>query len=217
MKQLLALSALLLTLCFYATAQNNEGSITYSLQVEGLDESVKSMMQNMIMKMTFKGKQSRVDMDMGMIKNSTINTGDKTYSLMDYMGTKFKIPMTSDDIKSKKMKESDYDVEFTKDTKQIAGYNCKKALIKTKDKQVFTIWYTDAIFPNAYEQTQYSKFQAGCPLEFDMAQNGMKMKVSATKVDMGAINDAVFAIPADYQEVTMDQLMQMMGGMKPKN
>lgn len=217
MKHLLTLSALFLALLFSAQAQTNEGSITYSLQVDGLDESVKAMMQNMTMKMTFKDKKSRVDMDMGMIKNTTINTGDKTYSLMDYMGTKFKIPMTDDDIKAKKLKESDYDIEYTKDTKQIAGYTCKKALVKTKDKQLFTMWYTDAIFPNASQQTPYSKFQGGCPLEFDMAQDGMKMKVSAIKVDTGSVNDSVFAIPDDYQEVTMDQLMQMMGGLKPKN
>jgi hypothetical protein len=156
-------------------------------------------------------------MDMGMIKNTTINTGDKTYALMDYMGSKFKIPMSNDDLKNKKLKDTDYEIEYTNDTKQIAGYTCKKALIKTKDNDVFMLWYTDAIFPGAYEHTQYGKFQAGCPLEYDMSQNGMRMKLTATKVELGNVSDAVFNIPGDYQEITMDQLMQMMGGMKPKN
>jgi hypothetical protein len=136
---------------------------------------------------------------------------------MDYMGSKFKIPMSKEDVKSKKMNEADYDIEYTKDTKQIAGYTCKKAIIKTKDKNVFNIWYSDALFPNASEQTQYTKFKGGCPLEFDMAQNGMKMKLTATKVELGNVSDKVFDIPDGYQEVTFEQLMQMMGGMKPKN
>jgi hypothetical protein len=198
-------------------AQPQEGSISYRIDIDGLDAQTKSMMQNMMMTMTFKEKKSRVDMDMGMVKNTTITNGDNTYSLMDYMGSKFKIPMSKEDVKSKKMNEADYDIEYTKDTKQIAGYTCKKAIIKTKDKNVFNIWYSDALFPNASEQTQYTKFKGGCPLEFDMAQNGMKMKLTATKVELGNVSDKVFDIPDGYQEVTFEQLMQMMGGMKPKN
>ncbi len=217
MKKIHLLCCLILVGATASNAQPTEGSINYSITLEGVDAQTASMMQGATMTMSFKGKQSRMDMDMGMIKSSMLIKDDKTYSLMDYMGKKFKIPLSKDEVKSKKMKDSDYDIEYTNETKQIAGYTCKKALIKTKDKNVYAFWYTEAVFPTAYEHTQYAKFKGGCPLEYEISQNGMKMKMTATKVVLGNIADSVFIIPDDYQEVTMEQLMQMMGGGKSKN
>jgi hypothetical protein len=213
MKNLKLLLTLLLITSTVLAQQN--GSITYRMDIDGLDAQTKSMMQNMTWVMTFKDKKSRTDMDLGMMKMSSINTGDKTYSLMEYMGNKFKIPMTNEDIQKTKMNENDYEVDYTNDTKQIAGYTCKRAIIKTKDKDVFNIWYCSDLQLNACDQIQYTKFKGGCPMEFDMTRNGMKMKATATKVDLSTVSDSQFIIPDGYQELKPEQLMQMMGGQVP--
>jgi hypothetical protein len=52
-------------------------------------------------------------------------------------------------------------------------------------------------------------------MEFDMTRNGMKMKATATKVDLSTVSDSQFTIPDGYQELKPEQLMQMMGGQVP--
>lgn len=194
-----------------------DGSITYHIDIDGLDAQTKSLMQNLTMVMTFKGKQSRTDMDMGMVKMSTITKDNITYSLMDYMGNKIKIPLTQEDVQKTKWNESDYTVDYTSKTKDIAGYPCNLAIIKTKSNDVFNVWYCNKLQLNACSQTPYSNLKGGCPMEFDMVKDGMRMKMQATKVDLGPVSDSAFIIPDGYQEISPSQLeqMRMMGGSMP--
>jgi GLPGLI family protein len=192
----------------YVSAQTNEGSITYSATIDNTNaggdaatnEQVKAMLQNMKLTMYFKGKNTRVNTDMGMMTNTTIKNGDKVTMLIDAMGMKYKLNPTADQMKQQKMSEKDYTITYTNDTKTIAGYECKKAIIKMKDGKTSDVYYTDKVFPEAAQNLPYTGFK-GCPLQYVISKNGMSMTMTATEVSIKPVDDSIFNIPDGYSEM----------------
>lgn len=96
-------------------------------------------------------------------------------------------------------------------TKEIAGYNCKKATGKLKDGSTFTVYYAPNLIP---ENTDYSERFAGLkglPLEFTMTtKKDMKMTMTATKVSIAPQPAAMFNTPnSGYRLLTYDELQSM--------
>jgi len=159
-------------------------------------------------------------MDMG-IMNTTIisNVKEKTgIMLMNMMGNKMAIDLNEMDLKAVSDKKAANNIEVTptNDTKEIAGYICKKYLVTMiQDDNVLNmpVWVTDAIQP----ETRYniddfqSKFE-GMPLEYNIMMNGMNIKLIAQDITLNKIDESVFNIPNDYKRITMKEYMNMMQG-----
>jgi GLPGLI family protein len=205
----------------YVSAQATEGTVTYAgtlddIKMPNIDAStaaqMKAMMKNISLAISFKDKDFRADMDMGMAKASTIKVNGKTTVLSEAMGQKYKFDQ--DQLEKAKGKEEDYEITYTDSTKTIAGYECKKAVVKKKDGTTTVIFYTDKL-PATYSMyTGFSKFKGGCPMQFTMSKSGMVMTMVATNVSLNPVSKDIFVIPDGYQELTADQLKQMMGGSK---
>ncbi|MCU0381288.1 MAG: DUF4412 domain-containing protein [Chitinophagaceae bacterium] len=113
------------------------------------------------------------------------------------------------------------EIEYIEESKKIAGYTCKKALVKTRDQRgetnVTTVWYCPdfkiaqsfgsgsggggpmgrgmmMMGMNGLDQIE------GYPMEISMERsNGMKMHTVVTSVKLDAsIEDKVFEIPKGY-------------------
>ncbi len=193
-----------------------EGTLKYKVNISGVaDPQAQAMMQNMVMSTFIKNGKFATEMDMGMMKTRTImQSEDKYVTLMDMMGQKFKYTMDKKQFEDKKLKDDNYEVTVTNDTKVIAGYNCKKAIIKTKDGNSFFAYFTDELTRGDKENYNgpYSKIK-GMLMEYSMEKKGNTMTMTCTNVDFKPVSDDVFVIPeTGYTEMTMDQIMKM-GGM----
>lgn len=200
-----------------------EGKITYEIAIEGGDmpPEAKAMFADSKLNVHIKGVKSRADVIMGFQNTSTISDSKANTSimLMDIMGSKFKIKA---DPKTEG-KATDVSVKYLPETKEIAGYKCKKAEITFKDesgqKQLTTVYYTEEI-GNHLGSNQNAQFKGikGMPLEYELsADGGMKMKMTAKKVSKESVNDSMFDIPSDYKETTLedlqkDMMQKMQGG-----
>jgi GLPGLI family protein len=122
------------------------------------------------------------------------------------------------------------EIEYTNETKKIAGYSCKKAIIKSKNQRgevnSTTVWYC----PD-FKMTEGFSFGGGgggrgmmsmagvngldqiegFPMEYQIERtNGMKMHMMVTKVQLDAvIEDKVFEIPKGYD---IKPIKDMQGG-----
>lgn len=186
-----------------------EGVIKYSITLdESTPDQVKSMFEGAEMTVYTKENKSRTDMNMAMMSSTTLyDTKAKTaISYTDVMGQKMKMITKAEKEGSKE----EVTVKDLPETKVIAGYKCKKAEITSKDSpEPLTVFYTDEI-PNPNSKMKGIK---GCPLEFEVAQQGIKMKMTATSVSKEKVADEKFNPPAgDYKEMTQEQLKQMSGG-----
>jgi GLPGLI family protein len=195
----------------------SEGKVVYQITYPDMemDRDMAAMMPTESV-IRFKGPMSRVDMSMGMgISSATImnNKSGEVVSMTDMMGNKTAIRVSAEENR-KLSKESEPSVEFTADKKDIAGYPCKKALLKNdKGGEPMEIYYTDKIAARYSNTNEWSKIN-GFPLEYTMRQNGITMKMTATEVSPEKINDELFKIPDDYKMMTMEEMMKMMGGEK---
>ncbi|MFN4234615.1 MAG: DUF4412 domain-containing protein [Bacteroidia bacterium] len=195
-----------------------EGTIVYSLNFDeaGLDPASASMLQGREMTISIKGDKSRMEMDMGMMKTTTIadNKTGNVVTLMDIMGQKMALKMTKEEIEKQRNDGNAKapTIKYTDETKEIAGYKCKKAIAVTDEGEELAVFYTDEIPSNGTSTNNQFKGLNGFPLEYQASQNGLKMLVTAKSVKLGKVDDSKFKIPSDYKEVTQEELQKMFGG-----
>lgn len=186
-----------------------------------LDEQSLSMMpaQSTI---CFKGQFSRTEMKiaMGTAIGITDAKAGVTTTLMDMMGNKIAMKTTKEDLEKERKKsgEKKPEIKITNETKTIAGYLCKKAVItmKMKDSTETKIntWFTkDISAVNSLHSggTDLSGLE-GFMMEFQMQMNSLTMKMTCRSVEDVAISDSLFTLPQGYTLTTMEDLKGMMGG-----
>ena len=212
--------AAIVAFSFTNSISDFEGKIVYTISVEGakLPPEAKAMFEGSEMTTYIKEGKSRTDMNMGFQNTSTISDAKTKSSvmLMEVMGNKYKIK-ADESTKKDSDKKSEPIVKYLTDTKEIAGYKCKKAEItftdKTGSSQVTTMYYTEEISNHMSYDSRNSAFKdiKGMPLEFEVnAQNGMTMKMSAKSVSKESVPMSKFDIPSDYKETTMEDMQKDM-------
>lgn len=214
-----ALSALSLN------AQIKEGTITYAMTMEGLPPEQAAMIGDMELKSTFKNTKVLTEMSSMMFTNQTLVDDKGMTMLMEQMGNKIAIKQTKEEMEKEEAKQkekpADPKIEYTTETKTIAGYECKKAIVtmvgKDKKEEKMEIWYSDK-FENLNKEGKgrgqsFMKGLKGVPFEYSGAQGPMKFKMVAKEVSIEPVADSKFELSTEgYKMMTMDELKAMQGG-----
>jgi GLPGLI family protein len=83
------------------------------------------------------------------------------------------------------------------DTKNILGYECKKAIIQTSDGNSITVYYATAISPSVKEFEYQFKDIPGFVLEYEEVREGNKrIKYVATKINLSPVQISKFDVPS---------------------
>jgi GLPGLI family protein len=217
MKKLFTTLAVVALSALSLNAQVKEGSVTYTMKIEGLPPEQAAMMGDMETKVTFKNDKVLTDVS-SMMGSQTFYTDAKgMIMLIDRMGNKIAVKQTKEEMDKAAAKEKDKPadpkIEYTNETKMIAGYECKKAIVTTikKDKteEKMDIWYCEK-FDNPNKEGKGLK---GLPFEYSGNQGGMKFKMVAKEASMEPVADSKFELSTEgYKMMTMDELKAMQGG-----
>lgn len=107
----------------------------------------------------------------------------------------------------------DYTVTETNEQKQIAGYNCTKAILKFADGSPnLEVWYThDLNIANPNWSNAYYKID-GVLMDYKLKKFGLELHFTANTVQQTKIDSTLFTIPASYQLISEDELEQRMQG-----
>ena len=192
-----------------------EGEIVYKMVYEEVPEEME-MMKGMLpseMTMMIKGESSRIErsMMMGMKQVTLVDMKEeKIHILMDMMGKKMKMSMNMDEA-DKGKGNKDIDIKYVDGgEKSVAGYKCKRAEITSQDnKTPIVVYYTDEIDGGLSREFEGLK---GFPLEYQVAQQGMVMQVTADKVEKKELAKSLFEVSSDYEEMDPAMIEKMMGG-----
>lgn len=206
------------------SAQIKEGYIKYECEVSASDpqmEMAVAMMEGSTMETCFTETMTRTKMTMGaFITNTTIVDIEKNEMLMLMSGMmgEMAIPISSDEIDEMEAEGDDEDteVELINETKKIAGYKCKKAIVTTGDEEV-EMWYTEELDVNRKGSKVGHNGVPGYPLAFSSSNSGLVMEFTAVEV-VGSLTDdqkesMTLEIPEGYEVKSMDDLKKMGGGM----
>jgi len=195
----------------------NEGKITYEITYPDmeLDEQTAAMLPAVSV-VYIKSNWSRTETAIGMGINSVTIMNSKTneiFMLMDMMGTKTATIMKDDETEKNKDKKSSDEKQFelTKETKVIAGIECKKAIMKNSDGTEFEMYYTETINSKSQFIKQWKDFK-GFPMEYSLSASGFNMKMTAKSISKEKVSDELFNIPADYKIMTQEEFAKMLGG-----
>ncbi len=187
-------------------------------------------------KMYFKNGMTKVETDMGIGLNQVIidSKEKKTTTLFEAMGRKMGFYTTEADMqrmmtgadsgRQQRVQQQfspEVFVEYLSETKKIAGMECKKALLRYKDRRgeevQQEVWYTpEFVLGEGFKIRDVMRMAnvpglekiKGFPMEFQLTrQNGAKIHYQVSKVDLNAkVDDKVFLIPKDYDVKPMSEM-----------
>jgi GLPGLI family protein len=195
-------------------AQSFEGQVKYAMSYKDLPAEM-AQFQSMLpteATATVKGHMFKMEQPMGMgMKQVTImdNKQESGVLLMDMMGKKNAIVMSPEKRKEFENNNDAADIKYLNETKQIAGYTCKKAIIKPKDSDFeMVVFYTEDIKGIVHHQTKGVK---GFPLEYSINSGMFTVQLTAEKVTKTKISDSEFSIPPGYENITFEQFQKSIG------
>ncbi len=103
--------------------------------------------------------------------------------------------------------------------KKIAGYECKKAIVETKNQKGETnktdVWYCEKLQGVSNTSSGMGTFKGlkGASLEFSAQQGPMKIQMTATNVSTAPVADSKFVISTEgYTEIKAEDLKKQRGG-----
>ncbi len=225
MKKLFSTLAVVALTALSLNAQIKEGYILYDMKIEGLPPEQAAMMGDMETKVTFKNGKALTEVTSMMFSQQMVVDETGMTMLMEQMGNKIAMKQTKEEMEKAeakvKEKPADPKIEYTNETKTIAGYECKKAIVTTvgKDKkeEKMEMWYSDK-FENPNKEGKgrgqnVMKGLKGMPFEYAGGQGGMKFKMTAKEVSTDPVSDSKFVLSTEgYKVMTADELKAMQGG-----
>jgi hypothetical protein len=171
-----------------------------------------------IMTISVKGSKSRTEMNVG--GGTTVEITDyvaKTkIALINMMGQKYAIKQTAEEIEKENADLAKGEVNVTDETKNIAGYTCKKAIVTSNEdgvKSTLEVWFTEELGgkDQNFDNPLYKDIN-GVMLEFTLKTPQATMKFSATSIEKKSVSSKDFEIPADFTLTTQDELRSKFGG-----
>lgn len=218
---LIAISLLITSFQSYAGDKEFSGTIVYNITYpEGSVDPQMAAMMPKTMKIKIRDVNSRMEMNMGMGSTITLfNSETKTgATLMDMMGQKMAMKITPEDIEKEIAENPQIAVVNVDETKEIAGYECKKAIIKIKEKDSdketeLVVYYTDELGSGGlnYNNPMFKDIQ-GVMLEYTVKESRIEMTFTAISVEKGKIAESEFEIPEGYNLMTQEEFKSMFGG-----
>ena len=196
-----------------------EGVITYKITYPDnkFTESQLAMFPK-VMTITVKGDNARSEFQTPMVVQIEItNYTNKTkVGLINMMGQKYAIQQSAEEIQKEISNSPQGQVKVTGETKTIAGYSCKKAVVTVDDdgtKTTYEVWFNNEFgaFNSNFDNPMYKDIN-GVLLEFTMVTPQFSMVFSAISVEKKNVSSKEFEIPAEYTITTKEELQSKMGG-----
>lgn len=214
MKNIILFFLLSILSSYYSFSQLNEGHISYTVTVTADNpsmESVINMMDGSKMEIYFSENKTRSEMQMGnMITITTISDKDSAVILMQGMmgNNAYK---TSINAITKENDINDLKITLHPDTKKILNYTCKKAILTDSEGNESVYWYTEEIKISKKGQSYLNNDVPGMPMEFEMKNKGINMKMSVSSYDSKSNAENLFEmkIPKDFTILSKENFFKM--------
>lgn len=189
-----------------------EGSIDYNVEVINLDHPMAGMAPGSAT-VKFKNNKLQVEMSaMGIFTTIFISDPDRhtLTQMVSFMDIKSACVQNEKDL-NKEFKSYELNFEETDETKEIAGYKCKKMVVNFigNPKEVFDVYYTEELGLEALNHIgPYHKIK-GMLMEYRIKKFGLELRLTATSVKKEVIKDEVFEVPSYFKMVTPAEMLSL--------
>ena len=215
MKHIILSLLFLSSFLFSGASEAFEGEIDFKISYKNLPEEMgmyKAMLPRKS-RVIIKNNWSKIEQNMSpLMKMDIIFNSETSTSLMliNAMGKKIAVEMNDT---TEKIDPSLFTLTQKEDIKIIAGYKCRKKIITDTANNSYTLWVTDKL-PSYKNQNLPDIDMGGFPMEYNIENNGMSVRMTASKVTEKSISDDEFTIPEGYEKKTAEEMGELMKGMK---
>jgi GLPGLI family protein len=162
------------------------------------------------MEMTFKDNNFRTDIiaGMGLFKTSIISENDKhqlTHTVK-MLNKKYASILKSHDIEMMNPDLKNIEIKETGNSKTIAGFKCKEAIVIKDGKESFKIYYTEKISIEDPNKATPFKGIPGVLMEYEMISYDTHMHFIVNEVIQKEIQKEDLALEDGYKMVSSNRL-----------
>jgi GLPGLI family protein len=225
----LLIISLFIAFTFNVNAQKKgksfRGIVTYELKYSG-DELTPAQQAQLPKEQVVKiwDNKTLQEQKYGPVTITEITNGDEgskttLYDLSMVMAKKIYVKTTKSEIEEKLNEKKDNlpVIKYTEETKNIAGIKAQKAEVSFKDDETgdvstVVVYFSDELGGEDLNYGDTFHGLKGFPLEFEINMGKIKVQANAKSVVKGKVKESEFLIPTDYQQITKEELQEMMGG-----
>ncbi len=203
------------TIFAQGTAKKFTGTITYRITYPAAASNPMISSLPTTLEMQIAGNKARTEMMLPFGKNVIIINGDDftVTRLVDLETGKYFVKKTKEDFT---MTTTPMIIPL-KETKNIAGQNCKTSeinMVNGNNQTKSKIYYSEELGSNNIYFNTDVRSISGIMLEFEYNLMGIPVQLSAISVNPGRVSNKTFEIPSGYTETTEAKLREMRGPMK---
>ena len=195
----------------------SEGVIEYDVTYPKLEDN--SVLKDFLPdKMTMKFDDNKFHSELsaafGLFKTNIISFGDAehyahTVKLID---KKYAVEFDRELSKKSNEKLPPVELEFTDNTKKIAGYTCKEVIVRVdnEEKEEYKIYYTEEI--NIEQSNWFNQYHEvpGVLMEYQVEKYNICTRFQAKTVESVKVDKDVFKIEDDYEMISEEKLDEEM-------
>ena len=201
MKKVITLIGLVLFIFLQLNAQQRvvaECTINYSIATDSINSKTNNPLSATKKIVYIKGNDSRTDIVSSSFSQTIYydKTSGNAVVLREFGNNKIMTKLSKSQWIEKNKRFEGATVNLIGDTKNILGYECKKATIQTKDGNIVSVFYATAITPSVKEFEYQFKDIPGFVLEYETEEAGQKIKYTATKINLSPVQTSKFDVPS---------------------
>ncbi len=224
MHKLIVLACLMffITACFQnKPANKNEGIITYKIDYpeEILAKGYASFLPSKMIT-TFKDKKYKVtikgDLSLYELEYISVANGDTASTLFRVFDKRMFHKHEKNEHLFLFEKSCDTKVEFVPtESKEIAGFVCKKAIVHFADKDLpsIDVYYNEDIAFNRPKENSPFDDIPGALLQFRLPFKDINFTFTAENVELRKINDKSFSVPNNYIQSERGEIDELVGSL----
>lgn len=187
----------------------DEGIIEYSITYPRLadDDVLLELLPNK-MEMTFKDNSYRNDIvaGMGLFRTSIISDKESNEFVhtVKMLNTKYASKLEASDLKYINPNFFDVDIEFTGDSKRIAGFGCEEIKVHIQGDSTWTYkaYYTTEIsIENPNRNTPFEEVK-GVLMDYQLINYGIHMHFTAQSVFPKEVDNPILVLDEDYKMIS---------------
>lgn len=178
-----------------------ECTVIYKIALDDgtIDKDVSNSINKSAKTVYIKGNDSRVDLVSPAIQQSVIydKTQNTAVVLREFGTNKLMNRLSKEQWLAINKQYQGMNISLVNETKNILGYECKKAVISLKDGSVFSLYYATGIVPSVKEFEYQFKDVPGFVLEYQIKEPGDNTTVNyrAEKISLSPVLASKFDIP----------------------
>lgn len=209
------LFAFVMASAFQVQAQKRmtEATITYDIVINTNNTTPQAadLLDGAISIIYLKGNSSRSEMISSLGTQSTIidgKTGNVTI-LKDYGEQKYMIKLTPQNWKESNRKYEDISFTYENEYKNIAGYNCQKAIGKLADSSTFTVYFTKELIPVNKDFQYLNKNLPGLAMQYEANLGKQKVTYTVSSINFNLVPAAKLDLPkSGFRVMTYEESLR---------